>query len=55
MDPKIYYLICPVCGKDYYIARALYRIQQSNPEVMLMCPYCQKEFPAKTAKFMGNG
>lgn len=54
MDPKIYYLNCPKCGKEYYVARALYEIQQKNRDVKLMCPYCQKEFPAKDAKFKGN-
>ena len=54
MDPKIYYLDCPKCGKEYYVVRALYEIQQKNRDVKLMCPYCQKEFPARDAKFEGN-
>ena len=51
MEPKIYYLNCPICGKEYYIARALYEIQLGDPDVKLMCPYCQKEFPAREGKF----
>ena len=47
MDPKIYYLNCPKCEKEYYVSKDLYQIQRKNPDVMLMCPYCQNEFPGK--------
>jgi hypothetical protein len=43
-----------MCGGEYYIAKALYAIQKQNPETKLMCPYCQKEFPAKDGKFKEN-
>jgi uncharacterized C2H2 Zn-finger protein len=54
MDPKIYYLNCPRCEKEYYVSKDLFQIQRENPDVMLMCPYCQNEFPGKEAKFKGN-
>jgi ribosomal protein L33 len=52
MVDKINYLNCPMCGKEYYVTRALYLEQAKNPKVKLMCPYCRKEFYAKDAKFV---
>ena len=48
---KIVYLNCPLCGKEYYIARVLYLEQQRNQKMKLMCPYCKEEFSGKDAEF----
>jgi len=51
MADKVFYLNCPMCGKEYYTGRELYLEQEKNPKIKLMCPYCRKEFYGKDAKF----
>lgn len=40
--PKVYYVECPDCHKEYYIHKSLYEVAVSNPGQKLKCPFCKK-------------
>ena len=41
---KVNYVVCTSCDKEYYIDRILSDALQSNPDQILKCPFCKKEF-----------
>lgn len=38
--PKVVYVNCPSCGKEFYIGREFIEIE----EACCHCPYCAQEF-----------
>lgn len=44
---NVHYVNCEVCGKEYYVDKELYQTVLSNPEQVLKCPFCKKEFILK--------
>ena len=42
--PKVQYVQCPYCQKEYYLDQMLYDAILLNPKQKLICPFCKREF-----------
>ena len=44
--PKVVYVACPHCGKEFYVGKEFLEIEESYCH----CPYCSQEFKPEAAR-----
>ena len=49
--PKVVYVNCPHCGKEFYIGQEFLVIEESYCH----CPYCSQEFKPEAARRAAGG